>query len=58
MSKRLIGGSADMSERFAAVARYSKKIRASEYILSNACNIRCEGCWFLIDLKPPCNVRK
>jgi MoaA/NifB/PqqE/SkfB family radical SAM enzyme len=46
MSKRLIGGSADMSERFAAVARYSKKIRASEYILSNACNIRCEGCWF------------
>lgn len=35
-----------MAERFDAVRRYSKSVRASEYHLTNACNIRCKGCWF------------
>jgi MoaA/NifB/PqqE/SkfB family radical SAM enzyme len=46
MSSRLIGGSADMAERFARVRKFSKSIRASEYSLTSACNIRCTGCWF------------
>jgi hypothetical protein len=46
MASRLIGGSADMAERFARVRTYSKSIRASEYSLTSACNIRCTGCWF------------
>ena len=46
MSSKLIGGSADMAERFARVRNYSRSIRASEYSLTSACNIRCTGCWF------------
>lgn len=33
-------------ERLEAVRRYSKSVRASEYHITNACNIRCKGCWF------------
>ncbi|WP_235513776.1 radical SAM protein [Aquabacterium parvum] len=33
-------------ERFEAVKRFSSTVRASEYHLTNACNIRCKGCWF------------
>jgi Radical SAM superfamily len=35
-----------MAERFDTVRKYSKSVRASEYHLTNACNIRCKGCWF------------
>lgn len=33
-------------ERFVDVKRFSGTVRASEYHLTNACNIRCKGCWF------------
>ena len=46
MTSKLIGRSADMAERFAHVRKYSRSIRASEYSLTSACNIRCTGCWF------------
>lgn len=36
----------DLKNRFNSVSEYSKKIRVSEYHLTNACNIRCTGCWF------------
>jgi hypothetical protein len=32
--------------RFDAVRSISRRVRSSEYHLTNACNIRCEGCWF------------
>lgn len=32
--------------RFDAVRNISRRVRSSEYHLTNACNIRCEGCWF------------
>jgi hypothetical protein len=35
-----------LAARLEAVRRYSKSVRASEYHLTNACNIRCKGCWF------------
>lgn len=37
---------ADLKNRFNAVSEYSRKVRISEYHLTNACNIRCTGCWF------------
>lgn len=33
-------------DRMNAVRQYSKSVRASEYHITNACNIRCHGCWF------------
>lgn len=36
----------ELAQRFDAVRMYSKSVRASEYHITNACNIRCEGCWF------------
>ncbi|HEU4733821.1 MAG TPA: radical SAM protein [Kofleriaceae bacterium] len=33
-------------ERFRRVTALARKVRASEYLLTNACNIRCQGCWF------------
>lgn len=35
-----------LAARLEGVRRYSKNVRASEYHLTNACNIRCKGCWF------------
>lgn len=33
-------------ERFERLRSLSRGVRSSEYHLTNACNIRCEGCWF------------
>lgn len=35
-----------LKTRFEAVTSFSRQIRVSEYHLTNACNIRCKGCWF------------
>ncbi|KVC59105.1 radical SAM protein [Burkholderia stagnalis] len=35
-----------LAQRFNEVRRFSSLVRASEYHLTNACNIRCKGCWF------------
>ncbi|WP_175724249.1 radical SAM protein [Burkholderia ambifaria] len=35
-----------LAARFNEVRRFSSLVRASEYHLTNACNIRCKGCWF------------
>jgi MoaA/NifB/PqqE/SkfB family radical SAM enzyme len=35
-----------LAERFHKVRNFAKTIRSSEYHVTNACNIRCEGCWF------------
>lgn len=42
----LLGGDVEYLERYHRVKALSRKVRASEYLLTNACNIRCEGCWF------------
>lgn len=36
----------DLLARFQRVMSFGGKIRASEYHVTNACNIRCKGCWF------------
>ena len=35
-----------LAQRFHRVVSYQKRLRVSEYHLTNACNIRCKGCWF------------
>ncbi|MEX3935293.1 radical SAM protein [Paraburkholderia phymatum] len=35
-----------LAQRFNDVRGFSALVRASEYHLTNACNIRCKGCWF------------
>ncbi len=42
----LIEGRAELATRLLAVRDWSRKVRTSEYHLTNACNIRCKGCWF------------
>src|SRR5207244_11722368 len=32
--------------RFRAVRSFSRSVRASEYHITNACSLRCRGCWF------------
>ena len=35
-----------LARRFQNVGRFARRVRVSEYHLTNACNIRCKGCWF------------
>lgn len=35
-----------LAQRFNDVRGFSALVRACEYHLTNACNIRCKGCWF------------
>jgi uncharacterized Fe-S cluster-containing radical SAM superfamily protein len=46
LATRLAGGDEALLQRFRAVRSYSRSIRASEYHITNACNLRCRGCWF------------
>lgn len=43
---QLLEGDPALAERFHAVRSFSARVRAAEYHLTNACNIRCKGCWF------------
>ena len=36
----------ELSSRYSAAVRFSAGIRSSQFYVTNACNIRCEGCWF------------
>ena len=42
----LLANQEDWITRFELVKGFSSSIRSSEYHLTNACNIRCKGCWF------------
>jgi len=35
-----------LAERVRKLQAFASGIRASEYHVTNACNLRCEGCWF------------
>ena len=35
-----------LARRFRRLVGFANTVRTSEYHLTNACNIRCEGCWF------------
>ena len=42
----LVAGDERLAERLDTLRRFASLVRASEYHLTNACNIRCKGCWF------------
>lgn len=42
----LLAGDPRLQSRFSGLLAHSRRIRVSEYHVTNACNIRCEGCWF------------
>ncbi|PYN40670.1 MAG: radical SAM protein, partial [Candidatus Rokuibacteriota bacterium] len=46
LAARLAGGDEALLQRFRAVRSFSRSVRASEYHITNACNLRCRGCWF------------
>ena len=43
---RLIGDNPEYIEKYERIRDISSKVTVSEYHLTNACNIRCKGCWF------------
>ena len=46
LATQLAGTDEDLLQRFRAVRAFSRTVRASEYHITNACNLRCRGCWF------------
>ncbi|MCY4043716.1 MAG: radical SAM protein [Cellvibrionales bacterium] len=43
---KLLDGDTDYLRRYSRLRDISKSVRVSEYLITNACNIRCKGCWF------------
>lgn len=42
----LLSDDRELAERLLAIRTFSKTVRSAEFHLTNACNIRCKGCWF------------
>lgn len=43
---RIVGDDTVYADKYARIRDISSKVNVSEYHLTNACNIRCKGCWF------------
>src|SRR6266850_7328870 len=46
LAARLAGTDEALLRRFRAVRSFARSVRASEYHITTACNLRCRGCWF------------
>lgn len=44
--RTLLAEDSHLADRFTRVRNLAGSVRTSEYHLTNACNIRCRGCWF------------
>ncbi len=44
--RKLLERAPSLSPRLKRVRSIARQVRASEYHLTNACNLRCKGCWF------------
>jgi hypothetical protein len=42
----LLAGAPRLQSRLSGLLSHARRIRVSEYHVTNSCNIRCEGCWF------------
>lgn len=42
----LVEGDAALAARLLQLRAFGRRVRTSEYHLTNACNLRCRGCWF------------
>lgn len=43
---KLLDGDVGYYDRYQRLRNIAKNVRVSEYLITNACNIRCKGCWF------------
>jgi hypothetical protein len=46
LAARAAGADEVLLRRFHDVRAFARTVRASEYHITNACNLRCKGCWF------------
>jgi Radical SAM superfamily/4Fe-4S single cluster domain len=46
LAARAAGTDEDLLRRFHAVRAFGRTVRPSEYHITSACNLRCQGCWF------------
>lgn len=46
VEKTLLSSIPNYRDRYLKVRKQGKSVRISEYLITNACNIRCKGCWF------------
>jgi organic radical activating enzyme len=44
--RRVLRGEGELGARLARLRAFSKGVRTSEYHVTSACNLRCQGCWF------------
>jgi organic radical activating enzyme len=44
--QQLVEGDSDLARRLLELRAFARRIRTREYHLTNACNLRCRGCWF------------
>lgn len=44
--RRILDHAPQLESRYKALSRFNQSVRIREYHLTNACNIRCKGCWF------------
>jgi len=44
--KEVLRGDGDLGWRMQQLRSLSRAVRSSEYHITNACNLRCRGCWF------------
>jgi organic radical activating enzyme len=42
----IVGDDPELAERLKKLRNFAATIRISEYHVTNACNLRCRGCWF------------
>lgn len=44
--RSVLRGEGDLGARLSRIRAFSKRVRTSEFHVTNACNLRCRGCWF------------
>ncbi|WP_328939872.1 radical SAM protein [Streptomyces tauricus] len=44
--KELTRSDQELQDRLEAVKEFSASVRSAEVFITNACNLRCKGCWF------------
>lgn len=44
--RKVLRGEGVLGQRLARIREFSRGVRTSEYHITSACNLRCQGCWF------------
>src|SRR5215469_8126525 len=44
--RAVLGERGELFTRLQRLREFGQKVRSSEYHVTNACNIRCQNCWF------------